>query len=225
MATFIASVAQNAESLGEAASRTTTTVSGMAGAVNDVAKIASEADRISARASEDAKTGGEAVVAHRRRHEGDLREHGEHRPRHHRPRQALAGDRPHPGGDRGDRGPDQPAGAQRRDRGGARRRGGARLRGRGRRGAQARRALGRGGQGDRRGGAAGAAGDDRRRRGGALRRRRGEAGHRARRQGGRGAAQHHRVGLALERADGARSPTRPASSRRPRPRCSRPWRA
>ena len=34
----------------------------MAGAVNDVAKIADEADRISARASEDARTGGEAVA-------------------------------------------------------------------------------------------------------------------------------------------------------------------
>jgi methyl-accepting chemotaxis protein len=62
MATFIASVAQNAESLGEAASRTSATVSGMAGAVNDVAKIAAEADHISARASEDARTGGEAVA-------------------------------------------------------------------------------------------------------------------------------------------------------------------
>ena len=34
----------------------------MAGAVHDVAKIASEADRISARASEDARSGGEAVA-------------------------------------------------------------------------------------------------------------------------------------------------------------------
>jgi methyl-accepting chemotaxis protein len=62
MATFIASVAQNAESLGDAASRTSATVSGMAGAVNDVAKIAAEADRIAARASEDARSGGEAVA-------------------------------------------------------------------------------------------------------------------------------------------------------------------
>jgi methyl-accepting chemotaxis protein len=84
MASFIASVAQNAESLGEAASRTTSTVSGVASAVTDVAKIAAEADRISARASEDARSGGEAVGAHRRRHEGDLREHGEHRARDHR---------------------------------------------------------------------------------------------------------------------------------------------
>jgi methyl-accepting chemotaxis protein len=62
MTTFIASVAQNAETLGQAAQRTSLTVSGMASAVNDVAKIAEEADRISARASEDARTGGEAVA-------------------------------------------------------------------------------------------------------------------------------------------------------------------
>jgi methyl-accepting chemotaxis protein len=62
MASFIAAVAQNAESLGEAASRTSATVSGMAGAVTDVAKIAAEADRIATRASEDARTGGEAVA-------------------------------------------------------------------------------------------------------------------------------------------------------------------
>ena len=58
---FIAQVAHNAESLGQAAQKTSATVTGMAAAINDVAKIAEEADRISARASDDAKSGGEAV--------------------------------------------------------------------------------------------------------------------------------------------------------------------
>ena len=62
-----------------------------------------------------------------------------------------------PGGHRGDRRPDQPAGPQRRHRGRPRRRGGARVRGGGRRGAQAGRAQRGGGQGDRHRGAPGAA--------------------------------------------------------------------
>jgi methyl-accepting chemotaxis protein len=62
MTAFIAQVAQNAESLGTAAQKTSRTVSDMAVAVNDVAKIAEEADRISTRASEDARSGGEAVA-------------------------------------------------------------------------------------------------------------------------------------------------------------------
>jgi methyl-accepting chemotaxis protein len=61
MATFIAQVARNAESLSMAAQRTSHTVSDMASAVSEVAKIADEADRISRRASEDARTGDEAV--------------------------------------------------------------------------------------------------------------------------------------------------------------------
>jgi methyl-accepting chemotaxis protein len=61
MTSFIAAVARNAEDLGSAAQRTSTTVSGMASAVNDVAKIAEEADKISRKASEDARTGDEAV--------------------------------------------------------------------------------------------------------------------------------------------------------------------
>jgi methyl-accepting chemotaxis protein len=61
MTSFIAAVARNAEDLGSAAQRTSTTVTGMASAVNDVAKIAEEADKISRKASEDARTGDEAV--------------------------------------------------------------------------------------------------------------------------------------------------------------------
>ena len=61
MTTFIASVAHNAESLSAAAQKTSHTVSEMAAAVNDVAKIAEEADHISRRASDDARTGDEAV--------------------------------------------------------------------------------------------------------------------------------------------------------------------
>jgi methyl-accepting chemotaxis protein len=61
MTTIITSVAKNAESLSVAAHRTSVTVSEMAGAVTDVAKLAEEADRISQRASQDAKTGDEAV--------------------------------------------------------------------------------------------------------------------------------------------------------------------
>lgn len=62
MTTTIASVARNAESLSGAAQRTSLTVNEMAAAVTDVAKIAEEADRISQRASEDARTGDEAVA-------------------------------------------------------------------------------------------------------------------------------------------------------------------
>jgi methyl-accepting chemotaxis protein len=61
MTTIITSVAKNAESLSVAAHRTSITVSDMAGAVTDVAKLAEEADKISQRASNDAKTGDEAV--------------------------------------------------------------------------------------------------------------------------------------------------------------------
>jgi len=61
MTTIITSVAKNAEALSTAAHRTSVTVSDMAGAVTDVAKLAEEADRISQRASDDAKSGGEAV--------------------------------------------------------------------------------------------------------------------------------------------------------------------
>jgi methyl-accepting chemotaxis protein len=61
MATFISAAAENAEKLSASAMRTSTTVAGMASGVSDVAKIAAEADRIAARASEDAYTGGEAV--------------------------------------------------------------------------------------------------------------------------------------------------------------------
>ncbi len=62
MTTSIEGVARNAETLGSAAQRTSQTVTEMAGAVNDVAKIAEEADRISRKASDDARTGGEAVA-------------------------------------------------------------------------------------------------------------------------------------------------------------------
>ena len=61
LTTFIASVAHNAESLSQAAQKTAHTVAEMAAAVSDVAKIAEEADRISRRASDDARTGDEAV--------------------------------------------------------------------------------------------------------------------------------------------------------------------
>ena len=62
MTTFIASVARNAESLAQAAQRTSQTVSELAAAVSDVAKIAEEADRISTRAQDDARSGDEAVA-------------------------------------------------------------------------------------------------------------------------------------------------------------------
>ena len=62
MTTSIEGVARNAEAMGGAAQRTSQTVTEMAGAVTDVAKIAEEADRISKKASEDARTGGEAVA-------------------------------------------------------------------------------------------------------------------------------------------------------------------
>jgi methyl-accepting chemotaxis protein len=61
LTTFIASVAHNAESLSQAAQKTAHTVAEMAAAVSDVAKIAEEADRISRRASDDARSGDEAV--------------------------------------------------------------------------------------------------------------------------------------------------------------------
>jgi methyl-accepting chemotaxis protein len=61
MTSIITSVAKNAETLYTAAHRTSVTVSDMAGAVTDVAKLAEEADKISQRASHDAKTGDEAV--------------------------------------------------------------------------------------------------------------------------------------------------------------------
>ena len=62
MTAFIASVAQNADALSVAAERTSTTVAEMAAAVSEVARIAAEADNISGRASEDARTGDEAVA-------------------------------------------------------------------------------------------------------------------------------------------------------------------
>jgi methyl-accepting chemotaxis protein len=62
MATFIAQVARNADSLSVAAQRTSGTVADMAAAVSEVAKIADEADRFSQKASEDARTGDEAVA-------------------------------------------------------------------------------------------------------------------------------------------------------------------
>jgi len=62
IATAIEAVARNAEVLSLAATRARTTVSEMAEAINDVAKIAEEADTISRRASEDARTGDEAVA-------------------------------------------------------------------------------------------------------------------------------------------------------------------
>jgi methyl-accepting chemotaxis protein len=62
MTTSIEGVARNAETMGAAAQRTSQTVTEMAGAVNDVAKIAEEADRISRKASDDARSGGEAVA-------------------------------------------------------------------------------------------------------------------------------------------------------------------
>ena len=62
MTTSIEGVARNAETMGVAAQRTSQTVTEMAGAVNDVAKIAEEADRISRKASDDARSGGEAVA-------------------------------------------------------------------------------------------------------------------------------------------------------------------
>jgi methyl-accepting chemotaxis protein len=61
MTAFIASVATNAESLSDAARRTSHTVSEMASGINQVAKIAQEADRISKKAFEDARSGDEAV--------------------------------------------------------------------------------------------------------------------------------------------------------------------
>jgi methyl-accepting chemotaxis protein len=62
MTAFIASVAHNADSLSLAAQRTSATVADMAAAVSDVEKTAAEADSISSRASEDARTGDEAVA-------------------------------------------------------------------------------------------------------------------------------------------------------------------
>ncbi len=62
MTTSIEAVARNAESMGTTVSDTSQTVSEMAAAVSDVAKIAEEADRISKKASEDARSGDEAVA-------------------------------------------------------------------------------------------------------------------------------------------------------------------
>jgi methyl-accepting chemotaxis protein len=61
MTAFIASVSTNAESLSDAARRTSHTVSEMASGINQVAKIAQEADRISKKAFDDARSGDEAV--------------------------------------------------------------------------------------------------------------------------------------------------------------------
>ncbi len=62
MTSSIEAVARNAEVLSGAASRGSLTVSEMAVAVKDVAKIAEEADRISQKASDDARTGDQAVT-------------------------------------------------------------------------------------------------------------------------------------------------------------------
>jgi methyl-accepting chemotaxis protein len=61
MTSSIEAVARNAEVMNTASARASQTVSEMAGAVNDVAKIAEEADRISNKAQDDARTGDEAV--------------------------------------------------------------------------------------------------------------------------------------------------------------------
>ncbi len=62
MTSFIASMVHNAEDLSLATQRVRETVSESVGAVAQVAKIAEEADRISRQASEDARTGDEAVA-------------------------------------------------------------------------------------------------------------------------------------------------------------------
>jgi methyl-accepting chemotaxis protein len=62
MTSSIEAVARNAEVLSGAAARGSRTVSEMAAAVKDVAKIAEDADRISQKASEDARTGDMAVT-------------------------------------------------------------------------------------------------------------------------------------------------------------------
>jgi methyl-accepting chemotaxis protein len=62
MATSIEAVARNTGVLSAAAGRTDSTVSEMAEAVKRVAKIADEADRISRKASEDARSGDQAVA-------------------------------------------------------------------------------------------------------------------------------------------------------------------
>ena len=195
----------------------------MAGAVTDVAKIAEEADRISQPAPpRTRKTGDEAVAPDHRRDEDHLRDHGEHRPGDHRPRQALAGDRQDPRGDRGDRRPDEPAGPERRHRGGPRRarpgRGFAvvadEVRKLAERSVEATKEIGevvrqvQQETGDAVEAAkAGAARDQGR--------------HRPRRQGRPRAAQHHRVRVALQRAHGPDRLRHRPSSRRPRPRCCR----
>jgi methyl-accepting chemotaxis protein len=63
MASSIEAVARNAEALGTASARAADTVAELATAIKEVAKIAGEADRISRQASEDARTGDEAVAS------------------------------------------------------------------------------------------------------------------------------------------------------------------
>jgi methyl-accepting chemotaxis protein len=62
MTTSIEGVARNAETLTSAAQKTSARVTEMAAAVKDVAKIAEEADKISTKASEDARLGDIAVA-------------------------------------------------------------------------------------------------------------------------------------------------------------------
>jgi methyl-accepting chemotaxis protein len=61
MASFIAAASRNAEELSSAAQKTSLTVSRMTAEVKQVAEIAEEADRIARKASEDARSGDEAV--------------------------------------------------------------------------------------------------------------------------------------------------------------------
>jgi methyl-accepting chemotaxis protein len=62
MTSSIEAVARNAEVMSVAASRASQTVSEMAASVTDVAKMTTEADRISRQASDDARTGDDAVA-------------------------------------------------------------------------------------------------------------------------------------------------------------------
>jgi methyl-accepting chemotaxis protein len=62
LTSFISTVARQADTMGASAAKTSATVSDMAAAIGDVAEIAGEADRISHKASEDARSGDEAVA-------------------------------------------------------------------------------------------------------------------------------------------------------------------
>ena len=224
MTTFIASVAQNAESPRRRRPRARAPpCPTWRGRSPTWPRSPTRPTASAPRASEDAKSGGEAVA---RTIDGmkTISENMENTARVitglGKRSQEIGQD---PRGDRGDRRPDEPPRPERRHRGGARGRGRPRLRGGRGRGAQARRALGGGGQGDRRGRPPGAAGHDGRGRGGQAPGAVGDqGGHRPRGQGGGRAAQHHRVGLALEPAHGPDRRRHRPSSRRPPPRCCRP---